>query len=96
MMKVAISFICGAAVCSLVIFGVKPVLPAQADGTVEETTSDNYTNFFADLLPDFDKIYRDALTSPFISAGSKIQDEDIAAYYSELMGKTGLTNPDSN
>jgi len=95
MMKVVLSFICGVVVCSLVIFGVKPVLPALAETTDSETVSDNNTNFLADILPDFEKIYRDALTSPFISAESKIYDEDIAGYYHELMDKTGLPNPNS-
>jgi len=50
------------------------------------------------LLPDFEKIYRDALTTPFIQAESKISDPDIASYYRGLMEKTGLTDstPSSN
>ena len=95
-MKVALSFICGAVVCSLIIFGVKPpALPAMADSTDNGIVADNCTNFLADLLPDFNKIYREALTSPFIEAESQIYDEEIAGYYHELMAKTGLTNPNS-
>lgn len=95
MVKIALSFICGAVVCSLIIIGVKPVLPAMADAADNQAGSENATGFLTNLIPDFKKIYRDALTSPFISAESKIYDEDIAGYYRELMVKTGLTNPDS-
>lgn len=94
-MKVVISFICGAVVCALIIIGVKPVLPAMADTTDNGTVSDN-TSFLADLLPDIEKIYRESLSAPFIRAESKIYDQDIAEYYRDLMGKTGLTDPGSN
>jgi hypothetical protein len=90
-MKMAISFMCGVAVCCLIIFGVKPVLPTQADTTGAAGESDNLTQDLTNLLPDFEKIYRDALTMPFIKAESKIYDADIAAYYHDLMDKTGLT-----
>ena len=95
-MKVALSFICGAVVCALIIIGVKPVLPAAADTVDDNAASDNNTNFFANLLPDFEKIYRESLTAPFISAEGTIQDKDIAGFYHDLMNKTGLTDPNSN
>ncbi len=91
MMKTAISFICGAVICYLVVIGVKPVLPVMADESGSGTVSDNNTGFLADLLPDFEKIYKDSLAEPFIKAESKIQDPDIADYYHGLMDKTGLT-----
>ena len=91
-MKMAISFICGVVVCCLIIFGVKPVLPTQADTTVLTDDSDNLTVGLTNLLPDIEKIYHDALTMPFIKAESKIYDEDIAEFYRELMEKTGLTD----
>ena len=91
-MKMAVSFICGVVVCCLIIFGVKPVLPMQADTTAD---SDNLTLGLTNLLPDVEKIYRDALTMPFIKAESKIYDEDIAEFYRELMDKTGLTETES-
>jgi len=89
--KIVLSFICGAIVCCLIIIGVKPVLPVRAETASSDDVSDNSSNFLVELLPDFDKIYRDALTSPFIEAESKIYDEDIAGYYRGLMTKTGLT-----
>jgi hypothetical protein len=90
-MKVAISFICGAIICYLIFIGVNPVLPAMADGAVNEGGSDNNTGSLAGLLPDFEKIYKDALAEPFIKAESKIYDPEIADYYHGLMDKTGLT-----
>jgi hypothetical protein len=92
-MKIALSFICGAVICYLVVIGVKPVLPAMADVYSGDTGSDNSTGFLTNLMPDFDKIYRDSLTEPFIKAESKIHDEDIRDYYHGLMNKTGLTDP---
>lgn len=91
-MKIALSFICGAVICYLVVIGVKPVLPAMADVSGNSTVSDNNSGFLTKLIPDFDKIYRDALAEPFIKAESKIQDPEIADYYHGLMNKTGLTN----
>ena len=92
-MKIAISFICGVAVCGLILFGVKPVLPAFAETTEPIEASDNVTQSLIDLIPDIERIYREALTTPFIEAEKHIYDEDIAAYYRTLMEKTGLTDP---
>jgi hypothetical protein len=92
-MKIAISFICGAVICGMIIFGVKPVLPALAETTNSGTESENTTPNIIEQISGFDKIYRDALTEPFIKAESKIYDADIAEYYHGLMVKTGLTNP---
>jgi hypothetical protein len=90
-MKVALSFICGAVICYLVVIGVKPVLPAMADEAGSTDVSGNNTGLLSNLMPDFDKIYKDALAEPFIKAESKIQDPEIADYYHGLMNKTGLT-----
>ncbi|MHB8105462.1 MAG: hypothetical protein ACYDG5_08000, partial [Dehalococcoidales bacterium] len=57
------------------------------------TASNNSTQGIVDSISNFDKIYREALTEPFIKAESKISDPDIAEYYHGLMEKTGLTNP---
>ena len=65
----------------------------MADESASDNTSDNSSSLL-DLLPDFDKIYRAALTEPFIKAESKIKDPEIADYYHGLMDKTGLA--DSN
>ena len=71
-------------------------MPASADTNEGSTASDNDTNFLANLVPDFEKIYRESLTAPFIRAESKITDPDIAEFYHDLMDKTGLTDPNKN
>jgi hypothetical protein len=91
-MKIAISFICGVAVCSLIIFGVKVVTPTRANTVDPVGDSNNSSLNLTNLLPGFQKIYHDSLTEPFIKAESKITDPDIAAYYHDLMDKTGLTD----
>lgn len=44
----------------------------------------------AGLLPDIEKIYREALTSPLIEAGREIEGEDISRFYHKLLHRTGL------
>jgi hypothetical protein len=44
-------------------------------------------------MPDIEKIYRESLTMPFIKAGSKIYDEDIAEFYNDLINNTVLYDP---
>jgi hypothetical protein len=86
----AISFIAGVVVCSLLLFVVRMVLPVQAVTDDTSGTSENATNGLSKLLPDIEKIYRESLQMPFIKAESKIYDKDIAEYYRALMDKTGL------
>jgi hypothetical protein len=88
--KMAISFMAGMAVCSLLLFGVRMVLPVSAVTDDPEAASENTTDSLLNLLPDIEKIYRESLMMPFIKAESKIYDEDIAEYYRALMDKTGL------
>ncbi|MGD1119607.1 MAG: hypothetical protein ABR886_08990 [Dehalococcoidales bacterium] len=90
-MKMAISFISGIAVCCLIIFGVRMAIPTRAD-TAVPAGADNATAGLTNILPNFEKIYHDALTEPFIKAQSKITDPDIADFYQGLMAKTGLTD----
>ena len=81
----------GVAACSLLLFGVRLVIPTRADIASDPIlNSDNNTSRLLGLLPDFEKIYREALTLPFIKAESKIYDQDIARYYRALMDSTGL------
>jgi hypothetical protein len=95
-MKMLISFICGAVICLLVLYGIKPVLPAYAEETPPADESENVTQSLTGLIPDIQKIYREALTAPFIQAENEIHDPDIANFYHTLMEKTGLTDPNSN
>jgi hypothetical protein len=86
----AISFIAGVVVCSLLLFVVRMVLPVQAVTDDPSAASENATNGLSKLLPDIEKIYRESLQMPFIKAEMKIYDKDIAEYYRALMDKTGL------
>jgi hypothetical protein len=95
-MKMLISFICGIVICFLILYGVKPVLPALAETDPLVDESENVTQSLTGLIPDIQKIYRESLTAPFIQAESEIYDKDIAAFYHSLMEKTGLTDPNSN
>jgi hypothetical protein len=87
------SFIAGVVVCTLLLFTIRLVLPAQAGTESYGTISDNATGLLR-LLPDIEKIYNEALTMPFKKAESKIHDKDIADYYRALMDKTGLAPRD--
>ena len=89
-MKMAFSFISGIMVCSLILFGVKSLVPIQADTDNVSGQSDNLTQSLTDLMPDIEKIYKDSLTMPFRKAQSKIYDEDIAEFYGALLDRTGL------
>ena len=90
-MKMAISFISGVIICSLIMFfGVKVVLPIRAETDNTTEISENVSQGLLDLLPDIEKIYREALTTPFEKAESKIYDEDIAEFYHELLENTVL------
>jgi hypothetical protein len=94
--KVAISFIAGIIVCSLILFGIRTVLPIRAESTDNLSgSSGNVSQSLINLLPDIEKIYRKALTMPFEKAESKIYDKDIAQFYKELLDETGLRDPDS-
>lgn len=95
-MKMAISFICGVVICFLILYGVKPVLPAFAEEVPPTDESENVTQSLTGLISDIEKIYRESLTAPFIQAESEIYDEDIADFYRVLMEKTGLTDPNSD
>jgi len=88
--KVAISFISGAIVCGLLLFGVKTVIPTRAETDNLTDESENITRSFLNLMPDIEKIYRESLIMPFEKAESKIYDEDIAEFYRELLDNTGL------
>ncbi len=50
--------------------------------------SDNLS--LVDLLPDIEKIYREALIRPHQEAAKHIYDEDIAQFYNLLLQKTGM------
>ena len=87
-MKLAFSFLAGILVCSLLLFGIQTVIPLRAETDNLSEPSDNFS--LADLLPDIEKIYHDALITPFEEAGKTIYDDDIAQFYHLLIGKAAL------
>lgn len=87
-MKILLGFFMGMTVGLLLVFAMNNIAPAVSaeDGAV--TSSDGID--LSDLLPDVDKIYREALGSPYRQVESEITDPDIAGYYRTLMERTGL------
>ena len=90
-MKLAFSFLSGVLVCSILLFSIQAVLPIQAQTEGDNSTSDNFS--LVDLLPDIEKIYQEALITPFEEAEKKIYDDDIARFYRLLIGKSALERP---
>ena len=88
-MKMLLGFFSGVMVCGVILFGIQWAMPTMADETT--STSDNLS--LVELLPDIEKIYREALLTPLDEAGKEIQDEDIAEYYQLLLKRSGLERP---
>ena len=74
-----------AGVALLVLVSALPIR-AQTDNA-----SDNLS--LVDLLPDIEKMYREALVLPHQEAAKQIYDEEIAQFYNLLLRKTGLDVP---
>ncbi|HEY98046.1 MAG TPA: hypothetical protein G4O16_07705 [Dehalococcoidia bacterium] len=89
-MRLVAAFMSGVVVCGLLILGAKSVLPTQADEITTDNITDNLSESLTALLPDIERIYKEALITPFIKAEDKIYDEDIAEFYSDLLDRTGL------
>lgn len=58
---------------------------------IRATDSDNTS--LTDLIPDLQKIYREALVTPHQEAAKQIQDPEIARYYNLLLHKVGFDAP---
>jgi hypothetical protein len=91
--KIFGGFLFGIMTSGLLFWGMQFALPIQAQSDNTDETSDNFS--LVDLVPDIEKIYRDALTEPFVEAEKKIYDEDIAQYYHMLLEKTILDEPEN-
>jgi len=87
--KLLLGFFSGVMVCGLILFGMQWAMPTMAQ---TESTSDNLS--MVELLPDIEKIYREALLTPLDEAGKQIYDEDVAEYYQLLLERSGLDRPD--
>ncbi len=89
-MKAVIGFIAGVMVCALAFIGINSVLPINADSNTEGD-SEEPNSSLVNIVPDIEKIYRQALIQPFLQAESQIYDEDIKEFYRNLLEATGLT-----
>ena len=88
MLKLTLSFFSGLAVCGLLLFGVQSAIPTRAQTDTDNVSSDNFS--LVELLPDIEKIYREALITPLQKAEEKIYDEDIGDFYRTLMERSSL------
>ena len=91
-MKMLLGFFSGVMVCGLILFGMQWAMPTMAQTDDTTSTSDNLS--LVELLPDIEKIYREALLTPLDEAGKGIYDEDVADYYRLLLERSGLDRPD--
>jgi len=73
---------------ALSLLAVVSALPIRAQ---TDDLSDNIG--LADLLPDIERIYQEALTLPYQQAGQQIYDPEIAEFYNLLLQRTGLAVP---
>ena len=87
-MKLALSFFSGLVVSGLLLFGAQSAIPTLAQTNTDNTDSGNFS--LVELLPDIEKIYREALITPLQKADEKIYDEDIADFYHTLLERSSL------
>ena len=96
-MKIIIGFFSGIMVSGLLLLGIQSALPirAQTDSTSDNLSeaSANLSQSLVELLPDIEKIYREALLTPLHEAEKKIYDDDIAQFYHTLLEKSALDRP---
>ena len=83
-MKMVIGFFIGVMTISILLFGIQFFTPLRAQTEEEEPT-------IFDLVPDLEKINREALITPLLEAEKSIWDEDIARYYRLLLERCSLT-----
>jgi len=89
--KTVIIFFSGIIVSGLLLLGIVSAVPIFAQS--DNLNSDNFS--LVELLPDLEKIYREALITPLLEAEKKIQDEDIANFYRRLLERTELDTIDN-
>ena len=92
-MKMILGFFSGVIICGLFLLAIQSAIPIRAQTDNLSETSDNLSQSLIELLPDIEKIYREALTSPLQEAEKKIYDEDIAQFYHSLLERTDLDKP---
>lgn len=87
MVKLFMGFFCGIVSSGILLFGIQAAIPIRAQSE-NSPASENFS--LVQLLPDLEKIYHEALTSPLREAEKKIYDRDIAQFYHQLLQKTEL------
>ncbi len=93
-MKRYLVFIPGMILSTLLLMGsILGIRAVFADTTSDNITSDNTVASFIGLLPDIQRIYREALTTPLNQVKEVIYDKDIGEFYDELLRRTGLDTP---
>ena len=80
----------GIIICGLLLFGAKSVIPIWAQSDNLSEASANLSQSLVDLLPDIERIYQEALTTPLHEAKKKIYDPDVAQFYDQLLERTAL------
>jgi len=87
--KVTLGFLVGILFSGLLLFGIQAALPIRAQTEDFPGASENFS--LVQLLPDIEKIYREALITPLKQAEAKIYDRDIAEFYHKLLDKSVLS-----
>ncbi|HEY92097.1 MAG TPA: hypothetical protein G4O07_09725 [Dehalococcoidia bacterium] len=80
-MRLFVCFLGGMMCCGAIAFGMFALQPVGAH-------EDGFG--LAELLPDFEKIYQNALTFPLEKAGEKIYNDDILEFYQGLLDSCGI------
>jgi hypothetical protein len=88
-MKMLLGFFVGMTVCLLLMLTMNHNTPVVSADDSNATTSSSSIDV-SGLLPDVDKIYRQALGGPYRQVESEITDPDIARYFRTYMDATGL------
>jgi len=83
-MKMIVGFFIGAMTICILLFGVQFFTPLRAQTEEEEQS-------IYDLVPDIEKINREALITPLLEAEKTIWDEDVAQYYHLLLQRCSFT-----
>jgi len=80
-----LGFFIGAITVSILLFSIQFFTPLRAQSEDEEPS-------LYDLVPDLEKINREALITPLLEAEKTIWDEDIAEYYHLLLQRCSFTD----
>lgn len=91
LLKKLILFVPGLFLSALLIMG--SAIGIRAVFAQEPEPSNDTTQSLVELIPDINKIYREALTTPLNQVRSLIYDEEIADFYDTLLQRCDLFEP---